>query len=105
MYKVSSGTLNLYSSLRDSQTFASRKAHFRYATGHSVLRHRQIFVTVKNCRLVRTANHIQYKLYARYGRDLTMAAAGHAYGMARAVPGISCPTLIVANHLCYVKRR
>jgi len=29
MYKVSSRTLNLYSSLRDSQTFASRKADFR----------------------------------------------------------------------------
>jgi len=34
-FKVSSGTLN--SVLRDSQTFASRKADFRYVTGHSVL--------------------------------------------------------------------
>jgi len=47
-------------------------------------------VTVKNCRLVSTANHIQYKYkyYARYARDLTMAAAGHAYGMVRAAPGM-----------------
>jgi len=88
MYEVSSETLNLYSSRRDSQTFASRKTDFRYVTGHSVLRHRQIFVTVKNCRLVSPANHIQYKLYASYARDFTMAAAGHAYGMARAAPGI-----------------
>jgi len=39
MYKVSSGTLS--SVLRDSQTFASRKADFRDVTGHSVLRYGQ----------------------------------------------------------------
>jgi len=32
----------------------------------------QYNVTVKNCRLVSTANHIQYKYYAR---DLTIGAA------------------------------
>jgi len=39
IYKVSSGTLNAV--LSDSQTFASRKADFRYVTGHSVLRYGQ----------------------------------------------------------------
>jgi len=65
MYKASSGTLNLYTSHRDSQTFASRKADFRYVTGHSVLRDSQNFVTGKIYTLVSTAKHIQYKLYAR----------------------------------------
>jgi len=35
--------------------------HSTFVTVHSVPRHSQIFVTVKICKLVRTANHIQYK--------------------------------------------
>jgi len=79
MYKVSSGTLNLYSSLRDSQTFASPKA--------VQLSDSQIFVTVKNCRVGSTAKHIQYKYYARYARDLTMGYARRPTAY-RAAPGI-----------------
>jgi len=69
MYKVSSGTFNITSWQPDFQTFASRKAAFRYS-----FRDSQKLRTRKH-------GHIQYKYYARYARDLTMAAAGHAYGI------------------------
>jgi len=48
------------------------------------------------------ANHIQYKniYYARYARDLTMAADGHAYGMARAAPGIREGVDFMIESLC-----
>jgi len=48
-------------------------------------------VTVKNCRLGSTANHIQYKYkyYARYARDLTMGSARRPAAY-RAAPGIRC---------------
>jgi len=65
-------------SLRERQHFVTV-----FMTGHSVQRYSQKLQTSKH-------GHIQYKYkyYARYARDHTMAAAGHAYGMARAAPGI-----------------
>jgi len=52
--------------------------------GHSVLRDSQIYT------LVSTGNHIQYNTVRAHTRDLTMAAAGQAFCLARAVPGIIC---------------
>jgi len=54
------------------------------------------FVTVKNCRLGSTANHIQYKYYGRYARDLTMGYARRpvAYSAAR---GIMLPEVMLLN--------
>jgi len=52
-------------------------------TGHSILRDSQKLQTSKHGQ----ANTIQ--IVRALVRDLTMAAAGHAYGMARAAPGIS----------------
>jgi len=70
--------------------------HSTFVTGHSVLRHSQIFVTVKICRLVSTIQIVR-----AHARDLTMAAAGHAYGMARAVPGITpqLKNLLTNSHI------
>jgi len=50
------------------------------------LRATQYNVTVKNCRLGSTTNHIQYKYYARYECDLTMGYARMPAAY-RAVPG------------------
>jgi len=86
MYKVSSGTLNLYSSLRDSQTFVTV-----FVTGHSVQRYSQ------NCRLVSTANHIQYKYYAR---DLTMGYARRPAAY-RDAPGISSTQVKLCSSIAY----
>jgi len=79
MYRVSSGTLN--SVLRDSQTFASRKADFRYVTVERqilvtifvTLRVTQYVVTGKIYTLVSGCQHIEYN--SMHLRDLTMGAA------------------------------
>jgi len=59
--------------------------HSTFVTGHSVLRHGQSLHTSKHGQ----AHTIQIAIVRAHARDLTMAAAGHAYGMARAAPGIS----------------
>jgi len=51
--------------------------HSTFVTGHSVLRHSQIFVTGKICRLISTANHIQYNT------NSTRAGARSYYGRSR----------------------
>jgi len=56
--------------------------HWTFFTGHSILRH-----SLK----LQTSKHGQphaIQIVRAHARDLTMAAAGHAYGMARAAPGI-----------------
>jgi len=56
--------------------------HSTFVTGHSVLRHSQ---------KLQTSKHDQphtIQIVRAPARDLTMAAAGHAYGMAWTVPGI-----------------
>jgi len=50
--------------------------------GHSVLRDSQIFVTVKIYTLVSGCQPHAIQIVRAHARDLTMAAAGHAYGMA-----------------------
>jgi len=72
MYKVSSGTLNLY--------FVTARISSQLSS--------TTFVTIKNCRLVSTANHIQYEYYARYARDLIMGYARRPAAY-RAAPGIN----------------
>jgi len=59
-------------------------------TGHSVRRDSQIFVTVKIYTLVSKRQAHTIQIVRAHARDLTMAAAGHAYGMARVAPGIIC---------------
>jgi len=84
MYKLSSKMFTQYFvtarlSLRERQIFVTGHSVHRYSqtlvTVHSVLRHSQKLQTSKHGQ----AHTMQ--LYART-RDLTMAAAGHAYGMA-----------------------
>jgi len=78
MYKVSSRTF--------TQNFVTARLSFRerqiFVTGHSVLRHSQELQTKKHGQ-----PHTIQSVRA-HARDLTMAAAGHACGMARAAPGI-----------------
>jgi len=57
--------------------------HSTFVTGYSVLRHSQNLHTSKHGQ----AHTIQ--IVRTHARDLTMAGAGHAYGMARAAPGIT----------------
>jgi len=84
MYKVSSGTLNLY--------FVTARITLQLSS--------TTFVTVKNCRLVSTANHIQYKYYARYALDLTMGYARRPAAY-RAAPGINvCVRTVVGKLFC-----
>jgi len=82
MYKVSSWTLNLYSSLRDSQIFVRARLSLRdsqtVVTGHSVLRHSQNLQTSKHGQ----AHTIQ--IVRAHARNLTMAAI-----LLCAAPGIN----------------
>jgi len=54
--------------------------HLTFVTGHSVLRHSQNLHNSKHGQ----AHTIQ--IVRAHARDLTMAAADHAYGMARLRP-------------------
>jgi len=56
--------------------------HSTFVTGHSVLRHSQNLQTSKH------GQPHKIQIVRAHARDLTMAAAGHAYGMSRAAPGI-----------------
>jgi len=56
--------------------------HSTLVTGHSVLRHSQKLQTSKH------GQPHTMQIVRAPARDLTMAAAGHAYGMARAAPDI-----------------
>jgi len=77
MSKVSSGTLNLYSSLRDSQIFVRAILSLRdsqtVVTGHSVLRHSQKLQTSKHGQPHTT------QIVRAHARDLTMDAPGIMY--------------------------
>jgi len=53
-----------------------------FVTGHLVLRDSQIFVTGKIYTLVSGGQPHTIKIVRAHVRDLTMAAAGQAYGLA-----------------------
>jgi len=53
-----------------------------YLTGHSVLRDSHIFVTGKIYTLVSRCQAHTIQIVRAHARDLTMAAAGQAYGLA-----------------------
>jgi len=115
MYKVSSGTLNLYSSLRYSQILVtgslstSWQQDFRYGSlstsSQSDFHHSQNLQTSKHGQ-PHTIQYNTIQIVRAHARNLTMAAAGHAYGMARAAPGINFQYCCIwtENVVCFLQR-
>jgi len=102
MYKVSSGTLN--SVLRDSQTFALRKADFRYVTVE-----RQIFVTLQVTQYVVTGKIYTLvsgcqphtiQIVRAHVRDLTMGAVSQRHQFINQRRG----SVLTSVEWCVVKR-